>query len=377
MDEKAGAEPLSTRIHRHLRSNVYGLVAIFIALGGTGYAATQLPKDSVRSRHIEDRQVKGADLATGAIASGKVERRSLNGSDLGGNTIRARQLDDSALFARTKIVDPAGTPSQNGSDLLAAVDSISGSGPATPYLVQLGPGEYDLGGSILELPDSVELAGAGPGVTTVTSTNSDATVNAGSADEVRDLAIEASGAASRALGAGPGLTVYDASLSAQGNGATAVFVGGNESIRIRDSEITASSTGAQAAIAIDVDSSGTTTLDRDRIAATTASGSGVATAVSNRGNGSTLTVRGSTVEASGPAGSDASALATTGGASITADASSVSGTTASLNNGGNSTSTIRVGGSKLSGPVAIPGFGTVTCVLSYSASYASLSSACN
>jgi hypothetical protein len=375
MDEKAGAEPLSTRIHRHLRSNVYGLVAIFIALGGTGYAATQLPKDSVRSRHIEDRQVKGADLATGAIASGKVERRSLNGSDLGGNTIRARQLDDSALFARTKIVDPAGTPSQNGSDLLAAVDSINDSGPATPYLVQLGPGEYDLGGSTLELPDSVELAGAGPGVTTVTSTNSDATVNAGSADEVRDLAIEASGAASRALGAGSGLTVYDATLSAQGNGAIAVFVGGNESIRIRDSEITASSTGAQAAIAIDVDSSGTTTLDRDRIAATTASGSGVATAVSSRG--STLTVRGSTVEASGPAGSDASALATTGDASITADASSVSGTTASLNNGGSSTSTIRVGGSKLSGPVATPGFGSVMCVLSYSASYAPLSSACN
>jgi hypothetical protein len=265
MDEKPGADPLSMRIHRHLRSNIYGLVAIFIVLGGTGYAATQLAKDSVRSRHIESRQVKGPDLAPRAVASAKVKRHSLNGSDLGGNTIRARQLDEAALFTRTKIVDPGGTPSQNGSDLLAAVASINDSGPATPYLVQLGPGDYDLGEDTLELPANVELAGAGPGATTVTSTGPGANpVDTGPANEVRDLAIQVSGASTRALTATSTLSIYDATLSAQGDGVTGVFVGGDASIQIRDSAITASSTSAQPAIAVDAAGSGTTTLDDDR-----------------------------------------------------------------------------------------------------------------
>jgi hypothetical protein len=346
---------LSARIYRHLRSNVYGLVAIFIALGGVGYAAAQLPKDSVGSRELDNGQVKGADLRT--------------------NSIRARQLDDSALFTRTKIVDPGDTPSQNGRDLLAAVDSINDSGQSRPYLVQLGPGSYDLGESTLELPEDVELAGAGPAVTTVTA-SADATLDPGPDTEVRDLAIEAEGAASRAVSATSTLTIYNANLSASGNGATAVFVG-SASIRIRDSEITASSTSAQEAIAVDAAGSGVTALDGDRIAATTASASGVAIAVSSHISSGAVIVRGSTVVANGPAGGAASALATAGTGSITADASSISGSTASLNNDGGPSSTIRVGGSKLSGAVATPGFGTVACAFSYSASYAPLSSACN
>jgi hypothetical protein len=69
-------------------------------------------------------------------------------------------------------------------------------------------------------------------------------------------------------------------------------------------------------------------------------------------------------------------LATSGSGSITADGSVISGGTASLNNNGEAASTIRVGGSKLSGPVATPGFGTVSCVFTYDASYAPLSNAC-
>ena len=49
-----------------------GTLAVFLVLGGGAYAALQLPKNSVKSRHIVNGQVKGADLAQGAVSSGKL-----------------------------------------------------------------------------------------------------------------------------------------------------------------------------------------------------------------------------------------------------------------------------------------------------------------
>lgn len=57
-------------IHRHIRGNVVGYIALFVALGGTAWAlgansvgSRQIKGDAVRSRHIKDGQVKMADLA--------------------------------------------------------------------------------------------------------------------------------------------------------------------------------------------------------------------------------------------------------------------------------------------------------------------------
>jgi hypothetical protein len=54
------------RIREHLKRNAYGLVAVFIALGGGAYAATKVgPNDiatnAVHSRHIKAGNVKPAD----------------------------------------------------------------------------------------------------------------------------------------------------------------------------------------------------------------------------------------------------------------------------------------------------------------------------
>jgi hypothetical protein len=52
------------RIRRHLSfANVVSVVALFVALGGGAYAAFHLPRNSVKSRHIKNGQVKRRDLA--------------------------------------------------------------------------------------------------------------------------------------------------------------------------------------------------------------------------------------------------------------------------------------------------------------------------
>ncbi len=51
------------RLASHIRDQWIGALALFLVLGGgTAYAVTHLDKDSVRSKHIVDGQVKPKDL---------------------------------------------------------------------------------------------------------------------------------------------------------------------------------------------------------------------------------------------------------------------------------------------------------------------------
>jgi len=58
------------RILRHVRSNAVAYVALFVALGGTGYAALRLPANSVGNRQIQN----------GAITPVKIDRHLITGS---------------------------------------------------------------------------------------------------------------------------------------------------------------------------------------------------------------------------------------------------------------------------------------------------------
>lgn len=48
-------------------ANVVSSLALFVALGGSAYAATQLPKDSVGTKQLKDGAVTKAKLAAGAL----------------------------------------------------------------------------------------------------------------------------------------------------------------------------------------------------------------------------------------------------------------------------------------------------------------------
>jgi hypothetical protein len=57
------------------------LLALFVALGGTGYAALKLPKNSVSSKQLKKGAVKNSDIAANAVTGAKVKGRSLSASD--------------------------------------------------------------------------------------------------------------------------------------------------------------------------------------------------------------------------------------------------------------------------------------------------------
>jgi hypothetical protein len=90
-------------------ANVIATIAVFIALGGTSYAALTLPRDSVGS----------AQLRTGAVRSIDVKNRSLQASDL---SPRAR----ASLRGQQGPVGPAGPPGAAAVRYFAAVSATGG-----------------------------------------------------------------------------------------------------------------------------------------------------------------------------------------------------------------------------------------------------------
>jgi hypothetical protein len=112
-------ESMRKRISEHIRSNVVGYVAVFLALTGGAYAidgplpgqnqvgsediinqevkGADLGVDSVGSNKIADRQVKNADLSLGASSSNTIADGGIQGVDVRSDTLTGVQVDESEL----------------------------------------------------------------------------------------------------------------------------------------------------------------------------------------------------------------------------------------------------------------------------------------
>ena len=69
-----------TKAIQLLRSNAIALLALFTALGGTSYAALNLPAGSVGTRQLRNGSVTSKKLANGSITPAKLDSRTIGGS---------------------------------------------------------------------------------------------------------------------------------------------------------------------------------------------------------------------------------------------------------------------------------------------------------
>jgi len=73
---------MTRRFTRFLRRNTIALLALFIALGGTTYAATALPRNSVGPKQLRKSAVTNKKIAKKAVTGVKVKDNSLTGADV-------------------------------------------------------------------------------------------------------------------------------------------------------------------------------------------------------------------------------------------------------------------------------------------------------
>jgi len=69
------------RLLSHLRANTIAYLALFVALGGTAYAATSLQPGSVGTKELKNSAVTSKKIKRGAVTSAKVRDRTLKGQD--------------------------------------------------------------------------------------------------------------------------------------------------------------------------------------------------------------------------------------------------------------------------------------------------------
>lgn len=66
---------------------VVAILALICALGGTAFAASQLPKNSVGSRQLKKKSVTTGKIANNAVNGAKVAKASLTGEDININAL--------------------------------------------------------------------------------------------------------------------------------------------------------------------------------------------------------------------------------------------------------------------------------------------------
>jgi hypothetical protein len=76
------------RILFHLKHNLVAYLALFVALGGSSYAAVRLTPGSVRTRALAQGAVTHAKLAGNSVSSANVVNRTLTKADFKAGTLR-------------------------------------------------------------------------------------------------------------------------------------------------------------------------------------------------------------------------------------------------------------------------------------------------
>ena len=87
------------QITRFARHNAIALTALFVALGGTSYAAVTLPRNSVGSAQIKTNAVTSSELRKGAVKNSELGSGAVTGSKIKGNSITSSKIAAGSLLA--------------------------------------------------------------------------------------------------------------------------------------------------------------------------------------------------------------------------------------------------------------------------------------
>ena len=149
-------------IRSHLSfANAISMIALFVALGGTTYAAVTLPKNSVGSAQVKKNSLKAADIGRNAVGASEIRSNAVRGGDVGDGSIGGLDIGDNAIggseladavVGSAELVDDSVVLSKMADNSVGSAEVIDGS-----------LGENDLQAGLLDFPNvtvSYEIAAA-------------------------------------------------------------------------------------------------------------------------------------------------------------------------------------------------------------------------
>jgi len=139
------------RAARHIRANVVGYLALFVALGGVGYAAATIGSADVIDDSLHNRDVRDGTLQTRDLDPDTVQalRKHHHGVLLGGRTLRGvYHVEDfsgatatpGGEFAETAISYPLALPAAPERHFVPEGGAAGGSCPGTAKQPEAAPG---------------------------------------------------------------------------------------------------------------------------------------------------------------------------------------------------------------------------------------------
>jgi hypothetical protein len=88
---------MATGFLRFVRSNTIALLALFIALGGTTYAATALPANSVGAKQLKKNAVTPVKIKASAVTNAKIGANAVTGAKVKDDSLTGADILESSL----------------------------------------------------------------------------------------------------------------------------------------------------------------------------------------------------------------------------------------------------------------------------------------
>jgi trimeric autotransporter adhesin len=127
-------------LKRHLSvANVLSCMALFVALGGTAFAAVKLQANQVKSVNIAKQAVTNAKIKTQAVTSGKIKNGTVNAADLGAGQVINEKIATGAVSSKKlgkKAVSPRAIANEAVTTDKLANESIVASKLSTSFYDQ-------------------------------------------------------------------------------------------------------------------------------------------------------------------------------------------------------------------------------------------------
>ena len=121
---------------RHVTpSFVMSAAALFVALGGTGYAVSSLPSGSVGTPQLQTQAVTGAKIGRGAVSETKIAPASVTTTKIAGSSVTSAKIKDGTITEAdlsSRLSVKGDTGPQGPSGILWADAQSDASAPAYP-----------------------------------------------------------------------------------------------------------------------------------------------------------------------------------------------------------------------------------------------------